>query len=422
MKTMPGKSIALAALCMSMAIVAPRVVAQETIPAAVADDPFDLGAFDSGVRDVVESEDRAETEYTVGGVFVPSLSVSASEAFGGYLASGSVSGKLLAKVATPSSGTLYASAGITQQFLQGRGGDVPAAAAAARNLYSPTLSLLEIHYSFDVDKAVFARLGNQLISWGPSKIWSVVDFINLQKADSFQSLDLRAGKPGLRLHVPFESSNLFGFADFSGSVRAGAVQDIAEATNYGVRLDAARGGFEFGLTGYFGPLIQGRGGLDFSGRLLGSTVYGEAALLPAYGGYGARWTASAGVERAVGESRNATLSAEFFYDSAGADDESGYPALVAAGSFVPNYTGKYHMYAGLAASDLLGPGLDTTLSLVSNLSDMSFSARFGQSFGLPGAPPFSLAASWTGGGPYKAYTYFAGDNALSLTLQTRIEF
>jgi hypothetical protein len=54
-----------------------------------------------------------------------------------------------------------------------------------------------LYYSFDVAKAVFLRIGNQLISWGPSAIWTPVDFINIQRASPLSTLDLRVGKPGM---------------------------------------------------------------------------------------------------------------------------------------------------------------------------------------------------------------------------------
>ena len=56
---------------------------------------------------------------------------------------------------------------------------------------------------------------NQLISWGPSQVWTPVDFVNLQRSNPFSSIDLRVGKPGLRLHLPMEGSDLFLFADLS---------------------------------------------------------------------------------------------------------------------------------------------------------------------------------------------------------------
>ncbi|PKL07104.1 MAG: hypothetical protein CVV53_01045 [Spirochaetae bacterium HGW-Spirochaetae-9] len=396
------------------------LAAQESSAAtAAADaDPFDISAFDSGVGEATTSENAQRVEFLFGGSFIPSAGVTATSGFQGYAASSSLSGKLFGKATLEDYGSLYIAYGLSQQFLQGSGGDAPV--VPGKSLSVPTFTLTEIYYSFDIRKVLFARLGNQLIAWGPSKIWSAVDFINLEKADAFQSIDLRVGKPGLRLHVPMESSNLFAFADFSGTVKSGVPQDIIESTNLGFRYDRSLAGFEFGFTGYFGSGIQGRGGFDFSGRALGSTIYGEVAFLPAYDAYDFSWSAVAGVERKLGDLRKVTLSGEFFYNAEGMDDESGYPAPPVY--FLPTYVGKYYGYLGLSWDDLFSPDLSTSVSLLANLSDGSVSARLTESVALKGIPPFSVILGWTGGGEKKAFTYYSGDSSLSLTIQSRIEF
>jgi hypothetical protein len=415
----------------------PALFALTFLPAAIlaqeADDPFSLEEFNSGVQAAVESEESSTTEFLVGGTLVPSVTATVTGEWDGYAASGSLSGKVFAKATLADYGSLFASVGITQQFFQGRGGSLPGFSLGTENpLYAPTLTLTEMHWSFDIAKKLFVRFGNQLVAWGPSKIWSAVDFINLEKADAFTGVDLRVGKPGLRFHMPLDNSNLFAFADFSGTVEDVSststpdyrIQDFFETTNLGLRYDLALSGFEFGFTGYGGADVQCRAGFDFSGRALGGTVYGEAAVLPAYGDYDFSWSAVAGIERKLGELKKATLSGEFFYNSLGADDESSYPAAWtdAGASFQPNYAGKYYAYSGLSLEDFLAEGLNSSLSVLSNLSDMSFSVRLTEAFDLPGVPPFSLILGWAGGGEKKAYTYFSDDNAVSLSLRSTISF
>ncbi|MDP2790726.1 MAG: hypothetical protein Q8O15_03105 [Rectinemataceae bacterium] len=388
---------------------------------AADDDPFDISAFDSGVGEATSPENAQRVEFLFGGSFLPSASVSATSGFQGYAASSSLSGKLFGKVSLEDYGSLYLSYGLSQQFLQSAGGDAPV--MPGKSLSSPAFTLTELYYSFDLGKLLFARLGNQLIAWGPSKIWSAVDFINLEKADAFQGLDLRVGKPGLRLHLPMESSNLFAFADFSGTVsKAGVVQDIIDSVNLGFRYDLSLSGFELGFTTYLGSSTQGRGGFDFSGRALGSTIYGEVAFLPAYDAYDFSWSAAAGIERKLGDLKKVTASGEFFYNSLGEDDESGYTALILAKAFSPTYVGKYYGYFGLNWDDLFSPDLSTSVSLLANFSDGSVSARLTENVALKGIPPFSVILGWTGGGANKAFTYYSGDSTLSLTLQSRIEF
>lgn len=384
------------------------------------DDPFDTSAFDSGVQAALGEGGAEKVEFLAGGIFLPSVQAVATEGFKGDYSSGSLSGKITGKVTIPRYGSLSMTYGISQQIFQGRGGDYPA--VAGKNLLSPTFTLSELHYSFDIAKAAFFRFGNQLVAWGPSRIWTPVDFINLQKADFFQSLDVRVGKPGLRLHVPLKASNIFAFADFSATVASGVVRDAARYTNLGLRYDLTFAGFEAGITAYGGLETQARAGLDISGRLLGSTVYGEAAVLPGYGSHDFSWMASAGFERKLGELRKLTLTGEFFHRSDGEADESRYLSMIAAGTFSPTYAGKFYAYAGLTAEDLFSQDLSTSISVLANLSDLSASVRLTESVSVSGLPPFSVSIGWTGGGPGKAFTIFSGNNTVSATIQTRVEF
>jgi hypothetical protein len=386
-------------------------------------DPFDVSAFEADVQTSVGSQDSVRTEFLFGATFVPSASAFVTEGFAGYIASGSINGKAFAKLSSSEYGSVFVAYGLSQQIFQGKGGAVPARASPpARDLFSPTLTLTELHYSFDIAKTVFFRIGNQLIAWGPSRIWTPVDFVNPQKMDSFQSIDLRVGRPSLRLHLPLKSSNLFAFADFSKTVANDVVNDLFETANFGLRYDIAAGGFEFGLTGYGGLQSQGRVGIDFSGRLLGSTAYGEAAILPAYDAYAFSWSATIGLERKFGQLKKTTVYTEFFYNSLGEDDESNYPALVASKSFSSMYVGKVYGYLGITLDDFLSPELSTSLSMLANLSDLSFSLRLVESFDLKGLPPFSVIVGWAGGGDDKAYTYYSGSNTLTVGIQTRIDF
>jgi len=123
----------------------------------------------------------------------------------------------------------------------------PDAAPPALDPYEPEYELAELHYGFDIAKVLFVRIGNQLIAWGPSRIWSPVDFINLEKEDAFSSVDLRVDKPGLRLHLPLKRSNAFLFADFANLVtesgNAWTSGDPLERMNLGGRFDFTAGPF-----------------------------------------------------------------------------------------------------------------------------------------------------------------------------------
>jgi len=389
-------------------------------------------AFDTGAA-FEASPDAVKTEYLVGGTVVASAGAGFTSALDELTALSTVSGKLFAKVSVPDYGALFIAYNARHSLFQSYSGS--GTPPSASNPYVPSYSLAELHYSFDLAKVLFVRLGNQLIAWGPSRIWSPVDFINLEKADAFASLDARAGKPGLRLHLPLPRANAFLFADFadlvtaSGSTWTGG--DPVETVNLGGRFDFTAGPFEFGLTGYGGKSAQARFGADASGRLLGTTVYGEFALKPGYDDYSYAAQASLGFSRSLGELKLWTLSGEGFYNSAG-QDLSGYSAgdlVVAVNTATLTsdetralYQGELYAYAALSAAELFSPSLSTTLSGIVNLSDVSFRLTLSEAFSFPRAVPFTLSVTYAGGGADKEFTRYAGDQAVSVSASTRVEF
>jgi len=370
------------------------------------------------------SAEVARTEYLVGGTAVVKADAASADPYDAYTTKAGVSGKVFAKVSDPDFGALYIAYNVSHPFFRGYSGDGPA--PTAENPYEPDYELAELHYSFDIAKKVFVRLGNQLIAWGPSRIWTPVDFINLQRADPFAELDSRRGKPGLRVHVPLKRGNLFGFADFGSTSADGAYGDPAETVNLAGRADFTAGGFEFGATAYGGSEAAPRFGADFSGRLLGTTVYGEYALTTGENGADPSVQASAGFSRVLGELKRWTVSAEGFFNSRG-KDRSGLSAFDLAllppdEQAAPLYEGVWYAYASIQADELFSPDLATTLSVTANLTDQSYLAKLSETVTLPRAVPFTVALSYAGGGENKEFTRYAGDGALSASLSVRIEF
>jgi hypothetical protein len=380
--------------------------------ALFSDEP-DAGAaaiFDTGTA-LAGSGDVARTEYLVGGTIVAQATGNFTMALDSLTAVSTIAGKVFAKVSVPDYGALYIAYNASHALFQAYTGS--GTALDAKDPYAPDYELAELHYSFDVAKVLFVRAGNQLIAWGPSRIWSPVDFINLEKEDAFSSIDLRVGKPGLRLHMPLRKSNVFLFADFANLV-TGAAGDLKygdplESVNLGGRYDFTAGPFEFGITGYGGQNAQARFGLDASGRLLGTTVYGELAMKPAYSSYDSSAQMSLGFSRTLDELKKWSLSAEGFYNSLGE-------------ALTPLYQGNWYTYAALSADDLFSPSLSTTLSVITNLSDLSYSVKLAESFSFARAVPFTLSLSFAGGGEDKEFTRYAGDNAFTISVSTRVEF
>ncbi len=378
------------------------------IPAPTGGDQNGFPSFKPG--------EIAKTDYLVGGSAVVSGSTTVQTQSAGYVALSDIQGKLFAKVTVPDYGSLFISYVAAQPLFRGASGTglpspISLGGTGYPNAYAVQYGLSEIHYSFDIAKVLFIRLGNQLISWGPSQIWTPVDFINLQKTDAFAALDTRIGKPGLRLHLPFTGGNLFTFADFSNLAPNGqyTYDDPVNKINLGGRVDFTAGDFEFGLTGYGGAQAQTRGGVDFSGRIWGTTVYGELALSPEYSSYPSYIQTSMGFSKTLDELKRWTLSAEAFYNSKG--DPQTYL-----------YGGRYYAYMALKADELFSPYLSSTVSALSNLDDQSYQIKLAESFSFPQAVPFTAELSYSGGGTNTELTQYTGAGAISLRLYTVISF
>jgi len=389
-------------------------------------DLFNTEAFDQSVAVSRQEEQANKLEYLVGGTFLYSNTAVATERFDGYTAGGAFSGKAFVRLNVPTYGSLYLGYNLSHTLYLGDGGALDSPLPGA-DLFENTYALSEFYLSFDLGKRVFFRVGNQLLAWGPSFIWTPVDFVNLQRLNPLASVDLRRGKPALRVHVPFNSSNLFLFADFSRNVTPNTlgilkVNDLAKTTALAARWDLTALGFEFGLSGYFGYDLPANFGLDLSGRLLGFDVYGEAALTANFPAETADYAASVGLQRSFGELKDWSVQAEASYNSAGQPDESGYGALVSADKFTPLYLGQWYAYAALAKQDLLGNFLDATLSGLLNASDLSYTVRLAAAFDPAGFLPFTLTLSYLGGGAGREFTWYTRGNALSASLEVRFEF
>jgi hypothetical protein len=413
--------------------------AQDTSGGAAADsgspplseeDIFQSGAFDQAVEQSKQEEQQNKLEYLFGGFFLSENTLATTAAFDGYTSLGVFSGKAFVRVGVPSYGSLYLGYNFGHTLFQGEGGEV-AYPLPGEDLFEAAFTLSEFHVSFDLAKVLFVRIGNQLIAWGPSVIWTPVDFINRERLDPQAAVDLRVGKPGVRLHLPLKRSNLFLFTDFSETVvtnpsppPAYQVGDLFEKTNLGLRGDFTALGFEFGLSGYLGMDIRSRLGFDLSGRILATDVYGEFAFALPSSSDEFGFASAAGFQRTLGELKDWSLQGEFFYNSEGEGDSSAYatPTDFINGGYVPLYVGRMYAYAGIGKQNLIGTFLDGTLSGFMNISDLSYTVSLKGSFDIPKWIPFSLSLNYSGGGEGREFTVFSGDNAMSLTVRVSFEF
>jgi len=433
--TAPGwRLVAVLGGALAAAAAAPALSAQD---APGTGDEFDSSTFDQAVQQGTQDEQKAKLETQFGGSFLYDTSVVTTAAFDGYGAAGSFSGKAFVKVTIPDTASLYLAYNFSKNLYQGAAGTVPGAALGpagpilsqpAGDLYGASYALAEFYAGMDIARAVFLRVGNQLLAWGPSIIWTPVDFVNLAHVNPLSPLDLRVGKPGIRATVPLGVSNLFVFADLSQTVTptgaggALVVNDPVRTSALAARWDLTVAGVELAVTGLTGFREQSRAGFDFSGRLLGFDVYGEAAATIPTASASFTWATSAGLQRTLGELSYWSVAAELYYDSSGTSDITSYPVRAAAQSFDPFYLGQWYTYAALTRSHAGMDGVSVSLAGFADWSDGSFLAQLSTSVDVPRLPPFTIAVDWSGGGTGKAFTYLVGNNSLTLELQVKASF
>ncbi len=410
-------------------------------PTARSDDTenvFDTSNFDKTVQQATQQEQKAKLETQLGGTLLYDTSAATTTDLAGYGAAGSFSGKGFAKVGVPDYGSLYLAYNFSKNLYQGAAGNVPGASSGpgspvlsqpAGDLYGASYALAEFYASVDIFRAVYLRIGNQLLAWGPSIIWTPVDFINIQKVNPLSPIDLRLGKPGIRVTVPVgPSSNIFFFTDMSGTVTPTGsggslvVNDPVQTVNLAGRWDITVGGAELALSGYAGKSVQSRAGFDVSGRLLGTDVYGELATAIPTPSASFSWSTSAGFQKTLGELSYWSVSGELYYGSTGTSDTTTYPGLAAAQTFNPFYVGSLYAYAALTRTHLFMDGVSASLAGFADFSDASFLARLSTTINVPGVPPFTFNLTWAGGGPNKALTYFSGNDSLTAELQLLFQF
>jgi hypothetical protein len=132
--------------------------------------------------------------------------------------------------------------------------------------------LQELFFDFNLDQAVYFRTGKQVLQWGRCYLWNPTDLINVERPHFVPKIGTREGAYGLKMHVPFgTTANLYGFVD------TGTAMD-AEHTAGALKAELLLGNFEAAFSGWGKKGFYPVWGLDFSTRLFGIDMLGEASL------------------------------------------------------------------------------------------------------------------------------------------------
>ena len=276
-------------------------------------------------------------------------------------------------------------------FVQGRLRYDPTAIGGADLLGRPTAPaatlLDQLWLKTDIGRAVYLTVGQERIKWGASRLWNPTDFANVARRDPVAFFDERVGVPMVKVHVPWETLNVYALGLLAGADHLG---DLAGA----LRVEWAGSSWEVSASAVAGAGRKTAFGLDLSAALGPVDVTLEAALTderatPVYTGDfdpGAgvlptatpdghwRPAVSGSVLWSTGVFDNdvLTLGVEGFWNPVGARDDHLYAWQLLTGALAPFYLGQ--AYAAFFAL-LPAPGSwdrwTFNLSALGNLSDRS---------------------------------------------------
>jgi hypothetical protein len=263
---------------------------------------------------------------------------------------------------------------------------------------NPQVVLDQAWLKFDIDRKVFVTAGKQHEKWGVSKIWNPTDLLSTQRRNPLLPYDLRLGNYMVKLEYPFarKGTNLYAIGLFDNPQPASTLGQLGGAVRGETVIGDAEVGAELVARGGLTPVY----GADASMPLGPVDVYAEAAVVTGGGQLYQAPTLTPGTNIATAfattpvsgpsvqvsggvshdfawrEDRQATVSAEYFYNQLGYSDKAAYPALILSGNYTPFYTGVHYAALYLTAE---GPDASKhtsyTFSTLANLSDYSFISR-----------------------------------------------
>jgi hypothetical protein len=386
---------------------------------------FDGDFFDETVSEATAADSQNRLRYLPGISFVSEATGYHSISSGANGSDGRFYGKAFLKATKADIGSIYLGYNYSW-FLYASAGDDHYSTFYRVQKPDPQeikASLSEFHVSFDIRKLLFIRIGSQLLSWGATFFWTPEDFINRQKlqASVISVLDLRYGKPGIRLHIPYKSMNLFLFTDFSRlitNMTPGSLEDdIAQAW----RIDGTIYGVQLGTVGYIGKNRPEQIGFDATGNIIGIDLYGELALTFRDAFNSAPDGAfSIGASRLFGREKNWTARTEFYCNTGGYLDVD--QSRLLPGEFTPFYSGRYYLYGELSGVNLWNSMLAVAFFGFGNLADRSWSATIQSTLDLPGVLPFTIYSRYYGGRERREFTSAFGGTALSMGMRIRADF
>jgi hypothetical protein len=133
-------------------------------------------------------------------------------------------------------------------------------------------TLNELFVDVNIAKAIYFRAGKQVLKWGVGYLWTPTDLVNIEKKNILDWSQVREGTYGLKTHIPFGTvANIYSFVNMNN---ARNLSDMSMANKLEFLIINTEVSLSVLLKKKNVPVY----GLDFTSRVLGIDIHGEAAV------------------------------------------------------------------------------------------------------------------------------------------------
>lgn len=254
--------------------------------------------------------------------------------------------------------------------------------------------LREIFFDFNVNRAVYFRLGKQYLKWGRNFFWNPSDLINVEKQDFLDPDKNLEGTRGVKIHVPFGTKyNIYGFVNIE---EAGTFEDVA----WSGKFEFLAGDTEMAFSAWYKKGFEPVYSYDFSTRLFRMDIQGEMSIshgenqdtllrvIDSSGNvsYTTAWKKNNWSPKAsIGFTKTydlfdindrITIRGEFYYNHSGYsfnvfEDQQACLTLLGAGLYEPNHVSRYYASIFTTIQRFILTDAVFSLNAISNLTDGS---------------------------------------------------
>ena len=137
---------------------------------------------------------------------------------------------------------------------------------------SISFGIRELFLDVNIKKAVYFRMGKQVLQWGRCYLWNPTDLINIEKKSFVRKIGSREGAYGLKMHIPFGTRyNIYGYLDARNINRIDSISGTA-------KFEFLIGKTEMAVSAWAKRRVSPVYAFDISTGFLDLLINGEIAL------------------------------------------------------------------------------------------------------------------------------------------------